>query len=36
MKDGKVFDFVSNTTPTSGSENTFIGYIFRTIKNKGS
>jgi outer membrane protein assembly factor BamE (lipoprotein component of BamABCDE complex) len=36
MKDGKVFDFVSNTTPTSGSENTFIGYLFRTIQNKGS
>jgi outer membrane protein assembly factor BamE (lipoprotein component of BamABCDE complex) len=36
MKDGRVFDFVSNTTPTSGSENTFISYIFRTIENKGS
>jgi outer membrane protein assembly factor BamE (lipoprotein component of BamABCDE complex) len=36
MKDGKVFDFVSNTTPTSGSENTFLSYIFRTITNKGS
>jgi outer membrane protein assembly factor BamE (lipoprotein component of BamABCDE complex) len=36
MKDGKVFDFVSNTTATSGSENTFLGYIFRTIQNKGS
>jgi outer membrane protein assembly factor BamE (lipoprotein component of BamABCDE complex) len=36
MKDGKIFDFVSNTTPTSGSENTFLSYIFRTIENKGS
>ena len=36
MKDGKLFDFVSRTTPTSGSENTFISYIFRTITNKGS
>jgi outer membrane protein assembly factor BamE (lipoprotein component of BamABCDE complex) len=36
MKDGKLFDFVSRTTPTSGAENTFIGYIFRTIQNKGS
>ena len=36
MKDGKVFDFVSYTTATSGSENTFLGYIFRTIQNKGS
>ena len=36
IKDGHVFDFVSNTTPTSGSENTFISYIFRTFQNKGS
>jgi outer membrane protein assembly factor BamE (lipoprotein component of BamABCDE complex) len=36
MKDGKVFDFISRTTPTSGSENSFISYIFRTIENKGS
>jgi outer membrane protein assembly factor BamE (lipoprotein component of BamABCDE complex) len=36
MKDGKIFDFVSRTTPTSGSENTFISYIFRTLKDKGS
>ncbi len=36
MKDGKLFDFVSRTTPTSGNENTFLGYIFRTIQNKGS
>src|SRR5581483_4363240 len=36
MKDGKIFDFVSRTTPTSGNENTFLGYIFRTIQNKGS
>jgi outer membrane protein assembly factor BamE (lipoprotein component of BamABCDE complex) len=36
MKDGKVFDFVSRTTPTSGAENSFISYIFRTIENKGS
>ena len=36
MKDGKIFDFVSRTTATSGNENTFLGYIFRTIQNKGS
>jgi outer membrane protein assembly factor BamE (lipoprotein component of BamABCDE complex) len=36
MRDGKVIDFVTNTTPTSGTENTFISYIFRTIENKGS
>jgi outer membrane protein assembly factor BamE (lipoprotein component of BamABCDE complex) len=36
MKDGKIFDFVSNTTPTSGSENTILSYLFRTIKGQGS
>jgi outer membrane protein assembly factor BamE (lipoprotein component of BamABCDE complex) len=36
MKDGKVFDFVSNTTPTSGNENTVISYLFRMIKGQGS
>jgi outer membrane protein assembly factor BamE (lipoprotein component of BamABCDE complex) len=36
MKDGKVFDFVSRTTPTSGAENNFLTYIFRTIENRGS
>jgi len=36
MKDGKVFDFISRTTPTSGAENNFISYMFRTIQGKGS
>ena len=36
MKDGKVFDFVSNTTATTGHENTIINYLFRTIKGQGS
>ena len=36
MKDGKVFDFISRTTPTSGTENNFISYMFRTIEGKGS
>ena len=36
IKDGKVFDFISRTTPTSGSENNFISYLFRTIEGKGS
>src|SRR6202035_2912013 len=36
MKDGKVFDFISRTTPTSGAENNFITYMFRTIKGQGS
>ena len=36
MKDGKVFDFISRTTPTSGAENNIITYLFRTIEGKGS
>jgi len=36
LKDGKLFDFVSRTTPTSGAENNFISYIFRTLTDKGS
>src|SRR5579863_2545205 len=32
MKDGKVFDFISRTTPTTGAENNIITYLFRTIK----
>jgi outer membrane protein assembly factor BamE (lipoprotein component of BamABCDE complex) len=29
LKDGKVFDFVSRTTPTSGREVTFINAMFK-------
>ena len=36
MKDGKLFDFVSRTTPTSGTEDNFVSYLFRTIQGKGS
>jgi outer membrane protein assembly factor BamE (lipoprotein component of BamABCDE complex) len=36
IKDGKVFDFISRTTPTSGAENNIITYMFRTIQGKGS
>jgi outer membrane protein assembly factor BamE (lipoprotein component of BamABCDE complex) len=36
MKDGKVFDFVSRTTPTSGAENNIITYLFRTLSGRGS
>jgi outer membrane protein assembly factor BamE (lipoprotein component of BamABCDE complex) len=36
MKDGKLFDFVSRTTPTSGAENNILTYMLRTIQNKGS
>jgi outer membrane protein assembly factor BamE (lipoprotein component of BamABCDE complex) len=36
MKDGKVFDFISRTTPTSGNENNILTYLFRTVSGKGS
>jgi outer membrane protein assembly factor BamE (lipoprotein component of BamABCDE complex) len=36
MKDGKMFDFVSRTTPTSGTENNILSYLFRTIEGRGS
>jgi outer membrane protein assembly factor BamE (lipoprotein component of BamABCDE complex) len=29
LKDGKVFDFISRTTPTSGKEVTFINAMFK-------
>ncbi len=32
LKDGKVFDYVSRTTPTSSGEQNFLGYIFGLIK----
>jgi outer membrane protein assembly factor BamE (lipoprotein component of BamABCDE complex) len=31
MKDGKVFDFVSRTTPTGGKELSYITYLFKII-----
>lgn len=31
IKDGKVFDFVSKTTPTGGSEMSYLTYIFKII-----
>jgi outer membrane protein assembly factor BamE (lipoprotein component of BamABCDE complex) len=31
VQDGKVFDFISRTTPSSGQESTFIGAMFRGI-----
>jgi outer membrane protein assembly factor BamE (lipoprotein component of BamABCDE complex) len=32
LKDGKVFDFVSRTTPTSGVELNYVNYIFALTK----
>jgi outer membrane protein assembly factor BamE (lipoprotein component of BamABCDE complex) len=31
LQDGKVFDFVSRTTPTSGADQTFIQEIFKSF-----
>ncbi|CAN1514189.1 OlmA Outer membrane lipoprotein OmlA (small protein A) [Rhabdaerophilaceae bacterium] len=31
LKDGKVFDFISRTTPTGGQEASFLGNLFRRI-----
>jgi outer membrane protein assembly factor BamE (lipoprotein component of BamABCDE complex) len=35
LKDGKVFDFVSRTTPTAGVELNYINYIFAITKPLG-
>jgi outer membrane protein assembly factor BamE (lipoprotein component of BamABCDE complex) len=31
VQDGKVFDFISRTTPSSGSEQSFVGQLFRGL-----
>jgi outer membrane protein assembly factor BamE (lipoprotein component of BamABCDE complex) len=33
IKDGKIFDFISRTTPTAGSDANFIKQLFSTIQN---
>lgn len=33
IKDGKIFDFISRTTPTAGSDMNFLKQIFSTIEN---
>jgi outer membrane protein assembly factor BamE (lipoprotein component of BamABCDE complex) len=33
LRDGKVFDFVSRTTPTAGQELSYLNYIFRIFRN---
>ena len=32
MKDGKVFDFISRTTPTSGAELSYVNYMMAIAK----
>jgi outer membrane protein assembly factor BamE (lipoprotein component of BamABCDE complex) len=31
LKDGKIFDFASNTTPTGGKELTLLGRLFKNL-----
>jgi len=31
LKDGKIFDFVSQTTPTSGKELNYLGNVFKNV-----
>jgi outer membrane protein assembly factor BamE (lipoprotein component of BamABCDE complex) len=31
MKDGKLFDFVSRTTPTGGKDQTFLGQVIQGV-----
>jgi outer membrane protein assembly factor BamE (lipoprotein component of BamABCDE complex) len=33
IRDGKIFDFVSRTTPTAGSDMNFVKQLFSTIQN---
>ena len=35
IKDGKVFDFISRTTPTGGAEQGFVKNLFRSFLNFG-
>ena len=34
MQDGKIFDFVSRTTPTSGQEMSYLTYLFKIFGGK--
>jgi outer membrane protein assembly factor BamE (lipoprotein component of BamABCDE complex) len=34
LRDGKIFDFVSRTTPTSGQELTYLTYVFKVFGSK--
>ncbi len=36
LKDGKVFDFVSRTTPTAGTDDSFIGQVLGGVLGKRS
>ena len=34
LRDGKIFDFVGRTTPTSGQELTYLTYVFKVFGTK--
>ncbi len=34
LRDGKIFDFTSRTTPTSGSELSYLTYVFKVLGTK--
>jgi len=36
MKDGKVFDFISQTTPTAGADLNMINSVFKIFQDRGS
>jgi outer membrane protein assembly factor BamE (lipoprotein component of BamABCDE complex) len=36
LKDSKVFDFVSRTTPTSGNDLSLVSSILHNLQGKGS
>jgi outer membrane protein assembly factor BamE (lipoprotein component of BamABCDE complex) len=36
MKDGKIFDFVSRTTPTSGNDLSLVSTFLHNLQGKGS
>ena len=36
LKDGKIFDFVSRTTPTSGNDLSLVSTIIHNLQGKGS
>jgi outer membrane protein assembly factor BamE (lipoprotein component of BamABCDE complex) len=35
LKDGKIFDYVSRTTPTGGQEMSYLTPLFRILSNRG-
>ena len=34
LQDGKLFDYISRTTPTSGQDLSYLTYVFKIFGNK--